>query len=67
MKDAIVLTEVYTLDTAEIEELHQLRITSLSLTENLNNSEKTISMKNMLIENLTNENEKLKADLNGLI
>lgn len=67
MKDAIVLTEVYTIDTAEIEELHQLRITSLSLTENLNNSEKTISMKNMLIENLTNENEKLKADLNGLI
>jgi len=49
MKDAITLTDVYTIDTAEIEELHQLRIDAMSLTEDLKTSEKTIDMKNTLI------------------
>lgn len=67
MKDAITLTDVQTIDTAEIEELHQLRIDAMSLTEDLKTSEKTIDMKNTLIYNLTQENEKLKGDINGLI
>lgn len=51
----------------EIEELYQLRASCIDMSDQLHEIEKSLKCKNLLIENLTHENEKIKADMKLII
>jgi len=61
--NANTMTEIYTIDIKEIEELNKLR----NLHKEFKNEYTQINMKNVLITNLTIENEKLKSDINEFL